>query len=517
MPQPSRTQKQIAEKYKGNLDYFKKRHVFRRIRSLLCLLALVGGIAGVVLFKQFGADSFYNAGPLSENHAHLKNDCKSCHAMQNGSVAGLLALAKGEAGAPNLSTITKHIFSGESAREIDHACLKCHEGHQLHQPDAQMVAIRDMRREVSLVHAGSCSSCHKEHKGPAPMKMPTSASCAACHADGKRMMETLEKIDLHGKNVSQVALTRQIQPGTWQFIPPQKSAEPAVRPRLFASFEKGHPPFGYEQSNLLDPDVLKFNHQRHEAADIPKVNGRKLDCAYCHKPAGDGTYYQRISFEASCVACHSLLFDPKNPELQIPHGDPAAVRAYLRSLPFQYADLAGKKGFKTPQQVNGFVAQQMLQLKDRVRSGEDFEKQVFFTSNPYKTQPATAHTLFPGCAYCHEVKPGVGGTPVITPPVMADRWLQHGRFTHAKHTSVACIDCHAARHSKDTTDILMPPMKSCAECHRTHTDAEAKVASQKSRQQAGASAECLSCHTFHSAPSVAASLEPNPLPKNKRF
>jgi len=204
---------------------------------------------------------------------------------------------------------------------------------------------------------------------------------------------------------------------------------------------------------------------------------------------------------------HALLFDPKNPELQIPHGDPAAVRSYLRSLPFQYADLAAKK--VGPQQVNAFVSQQILQLKERVHSGEDFEKQIFFTANPYKAQPSTAHTLFPGCAYCHEVKPGTNGTPEIAKPVMADRWLLHGRFTHTAHTSIGCNDCHNVHQSKESSDILMPGVKKCAECHHARTAGEttSATAGLKSAPNQVASAECLSCHTFHSAPSVAASLE----------
>ena len=95
---------------------------------------------------------------------------------------------------------------------------------------------------------------------------------------------------------------------------------------------------------------------------------------------------QRISFAANCQACHSLQFDPKNPELVLPHGNATAVRAFLRSLPTQYADLAVKKGITRQTEIQSFVAKQMTQLRERVRSGEDFERQIFFTADPYKPQ-----------------------------------------------------------------------------------------------------------------------------------
>ena len=506
MSQPNRTQKQIAEKYKGNLDYFKKANWLRRLRFLLCLLALVGGIAGIVWFQRHGSNSFYNAGPLSAKHA--RQDCTACHAPEKGSVADLVSLAKGDPGAPSFGAIMGRLFDGNSRADFDKACLKCHVGFQLHRPDLSTVAIRDTLGEVSLAHAGACSACHREHQGPDRMSMPGSADCLACHSDPNRMRASSKKIDLHGKHRSKIAQVRETQPGIWQFIPPQRpQSSETERPRVFASFENGHPSFGYEQPGLRDPNSIKFNHQRHEGADIPKVNGKKLDCAYCHQPVGDGTYFQRVSYEVSCKACHSLLFDPKNPELTIPHGDPDSVRTYLRSLPFQYAELASKKGFKTQQESKAFIAQQMLQLKERVRSGEDFEKQIFFTANPYKAQPTAARVQFPGCAYCHEVKPSASGAPSIAKMVMPDRWLIHGEFPHAKHASVACADCHDARHSKETSDILMPPIKRCAECHRSQPSETPSLLASQIPGRLRASAECLSCHKFHPGPAVAAALE----------
>jgi hypothetical protein len=70
---------------------------------------------------------------------------------------------------------------------------------------------------------------------------------------------------------------------------------------------------------------------------------------------------------------------------------------------------------------------------------------------------------------------------------MADRWLAHGAFTHAKHATMSCVHCHAANESQVASDIIMPPQVSCIACHRANGTAPSN---------------CLACHTFHSPQSV---------------
>src|ERR1700730_9704313 len=144
---------------------------------------------------------------------------------------------------------------------------------------------------------------------------------------------------------------------------------------------------------------------------------------------------QRISFAANCQACHALQFDPKNPELVLLHANATAVRAFLRSLPTQYADLAVKKGITRPNEIQSFVAKQMTQLRERGPSGEELEREVFFTMEPDKPQRMNdSHTLasFYGCAFCHEVKAASNTAPLITKPILIDRWMPQAKFDHAK-------------------------------------------------------------------------------------
>ena len=81
--EPKRTQKQVAQKYKDHLDYYRHSHPFRRARLILfsCAvfisLALAFGFNSIVSDKH--AETFFNTGPLTKNHANLADGCQSCH------------------------------------------------------------------------------------------------------------------------------------------------------------------------------------------------------------------------------------------------------------------------------------------------------------------------------------------------------------------------------------------------------------------------------------------------------
>jgi hypothetical protein len=65
-------------------------------------------------------------------------------------------------------------------------------------------------------------------------------------------------------------------------------------------------------------------------------------------------------------------------------------------------------------------------------------------------------------------------------------WMPRARFDHAAHVSETCVSCHGkAPESKHATDILIPGIARCRECHGG-AGSSAKVAS-----------DCLMCHTFH--------------------
>lgn len=488
MPAPNRTQKQIAERYKGNLGYYKRKHPWRVARFIASFIAIVGGVVGILvyqrlIFQQKVSEEFFSSGEISRQHAKFEQDCTQCH-DRNAAIGPTPSAAKINA------VLRDRFHRGIDFSAIDRKCQDCHEKN----PPLGTVKKYDLH-EPNVVENRSCSVCHQEHLGPASIGRVADLQCASCHNDPQIMEASAKK-------------GATLPPDSFHLRPhpaPQVVLEMPRPPRgytqVFASFDREHPEFQLIAQKACDPDVLRFNHQRHFANDIPPVNGQKLDCNYCHKPEPSGRFYQRISFEANCQSCHALQFDARNPALRIPHGDVTLVRNFLRTLPAQYGDYARlKRGLTRDGDIQNFVVQQVRQLQEQFRSGEELERAVFFTTDPYKPQrnmAAAVRANFAGCAFCHEVKAAAAGAPMVTKPILIDRWMPQAHFNHAKHTSVKCDDCHHASQSRETSEVLMPAKASCVVCHNP----KAKVAS-----------DCVTCHTYH-APGRAVNV---PIPVSTR-
>jgi hypothetical protein len=164
------------------------------------------------------------------------------------------------------------------------------------------------------------------------------------------------------------------------------------------------------------------------------------------------------------------------------------VRDFLLTLPTQYATYAAdKKGLTGPTRIAAFVNQHMTAIRQRVREGTDLEKEVFYADERninFGGPPATRErALFPGCAYCHEVKASQAQEPVVTPPVTPDRWYVHARFDHAAHITLNCNACHGqVFQSEKTSDVNLPDKASCATCHSA---------------RGGVVSTCATCHDYH--------------------
>jgi hypothetical protein len=350
---------------------------------------------------------------------------------------------------------------------IDMACQKCHTAHTLHQPN--------------VVENVSCSYCHQEHRGSGAMASTTDAHCGICHGDAAIMQAASSR----GTRLPHETFHTAGHQNIFQTPRPQSGFTNVIR-----GFSKDHPEFRLHVDKLRDPNTLKFNHALHLASDAVRrlPAGQKLDCASCHEPEAAGIYFQRVSFQQHCQACHSLQFDPDTPGMTLPHGNPEFVSAFLHSLPKQYADFAARSGISGVAERNEFTRQKLQRLQTRVVSGEDFEKRVFFstaTSGPEARVGSVngiTHSLYPGCAYCHEVTADARGRASVTQPVVFDRWLGRAQFNHTKHSAVSCTHCHQAATSRDTADIILPAKDSCVACHSP---------------SGGVSDSCATCHTYH--------------------
>jgi hypothetical protein len=561
MADQPRTQKQVAQKYKDNLDYYRHGHFLRRTKLILFVLAIFGSLCAVFGFRYWGNKEYFSTGPISQNHARFANDCAQCHEGAEADLSRALKLDQAitdlkEGKLPSLdldklksvatdgakklspeelkaaaernlspekfSALKQAVIKKSSLVAMDRACLRCHDPFKLHQPQSEALALRGVHPELPLVHADRCSTCHREHVGVGRMMFPGSETCTSCHGDPKELKRTRNVIQVASPNPPQKPENRDLGDGLIRFIMPQEAnAQPAV---IFR-YDLGHPPFRYQFPNARDPAVIRYNHQRHEQADIPKLNGHILDCADCHVPKPGGAYYERVKFEKHCAQCHSLNIVPELPDFKIPHGDPATVRVFISSMNRQ---LAAHLTAQNPNLSEADIAAKVIDIVNRVRERgnstfEEFERRVFETGDPPKAltrlSPTNDRQFFPACAKCHEVQPASGGAVrKVTKTNIADRWVHHGPFTHLPHRHMSCNDCHGAAHqSQSTADILMPPQAICVECHRPLDKdrlVEGVAPKPGSPEMAAAQRragsvkwECQACHHFHASPEAIQLLE----------
>ena len=443
-------------------------------------LAVVAATVAFLLIGFFGPWrwQFISPGPISANHHGLAfaptqhtrrggEGCAACHLAGAGDVRTWVHLAFTARPGP-LEPHRLHQVSVSEMTGIDDSCLRCHADHKFHQPNV----VRDH----------SCSACHREHQGKGRMLPPEDGQCLSCHGTPAMMQASAEK----GKTLAASVFDYRKLEGRLLFKTPRPVTGYST---VFHSFATDHPEFQIHQQKLRETNTLRFNHQLHLGENFTKLNGQKLTCADCHQPDVPGAYFQPLAFNKHCASCHSLQFDAHNPELQLPHGDPAGVRAFLHSLPTQYADLARRRGTTAQPEVDDFVRTQIRRLRDLAFTGENLEQQVFLAADPTKPLATAAgpstpgRARFAGCAYCHEVKSaGADALPLVTKPIIPDRWLPRGNFHHAKHAISACTQCHDMAHSRDTAEIMLPTKQTCVQCHSP---------------AGGVSQSCSTCHSYH--------------------
>jgi hypothetical protein len=74
----------------------------------------------------------------------------------------------------------------------------------------------------------------------------------------------------------------------------------------------------------------------------------------------------------------------------------------------------------------------------------------------------------------------------VVPVTLVARYLPDGLFDHYAHRQTRCEECHAAQHSSNSADILLPRIQQCRSCHLGEGESKAKAPSG-----------CVLCHTYH--------------------
>jgi hypothetical protein len=436
-----------------------------RKRVTLAVVAFSCAVLLIVLASPRSGNIFISPGELSVSHTgeqfaalavtnRVAPGCAACHAAGNSGPNGMVSAAlRADPGILDLKKLAA--AHADTTTVIDESCLKCHIGHDIHQPDAKKM---------------SCSFCHQEHQGKM-MAATTDLNCTFCHGD-----------------VAKMAVAARAD----------RPAPPLVR--HFGDDQPGkpgHPEFRFKTEGLKDPDTLRFNHKLHlTSPTVQKLaDGGKLECNYCHQVDSEGVYMKPVAFEQNCRKCHSLQFDPATPELKLPHGNADFVTAFLHSLPKQYEELGARLGVRD---VRSFAINKQSQLYTNLNLmyGPDLEHRVFFNNITYGPEAkvgaldAETRAVYAGCTYCHEVKPGTNSVADITKPVQTAPWLTMAKFNHVKHANISCEQCHDTTvRSELTSDILVPVMSSCTTCHNP---------------KSGVADTCAECHNYHTKPMMAA-------------
>jgi hypothetical protein len=326
-------------------------------------------------------------------------------------------------------------------RVPDVACLKCHDG------PAHPAKSVDTARIAALP---PCYGCHVEHRGEIELAKVSDGNCTACHAN----------LTAHAQGVKLQALS-------------------------ITAFRPGrHPEF----AAALLPDLrpIKLNHAAHMPATPKTIRGIHLPmrCQDCHatdsaSPKGN---LQPVTFEGQCRTCHA------------------------RELEFDVYQLLGPAAVpsphtKDPQTIHQFIAatySRLLQSDPALASrplGNELTPPPNAAAWLNRVTKDSEQFLFQRkCSYCHEYQGFDQGFPIVRKVNRiygryvegqpgGSPWLMRGEFSHRAHRAVECESCHtAARASTQTSDVLIPVMKSCLPCH------------QDSR--AGLN-RCSECHLYH--------------------
>ena len=365
--------------------------------------------------NQVRFDSTWSSGKLSLAHHDLEDNCEACHATPFVTVQ-------------------------------DETCLTCHEelGDHAEKPrlktgmaplpagEAWQWAVAET---LGNEGPGSCTSCHLEHEGNVRLEAATEQFCAECHQDlDARLTDvTFGNADNFGAKHPQFRPTFYTEHGQ----------ENPVRVSLDTKIE--------EKSGLIFPHDIHMEANGGVARMAISLDqyGEPLECSNCHELTDDEIGYKPVEMEPACEACHSLVADrdATGAFTSLRHGDVSDLMEDLATM-----GKGPKRAVVTGRERPGQFA-----------TGGTY---AINFGRPAASLIAINRALLPGgtCGDCH-IRTTTDGRPDLIPVNLPDRFLGHGFFTHKGHEDEECTSCHEADTSKVATDLLLPNVESCQDCH----------------------------------------------------
>ena len=368
-------------------------------------------------------DESWNPGALSAGHQSFGKHCNECHQKP-----------------------FTHVQ--------DQACENCHKNVADH--------IEVQALQTSVFGETRCAECHRDHKGLKGLVRTDASLCVACHGNIKTLNVKTALPDIHDFVHDHPAFQLSFKTG----------AEKNDVVRILQT----------DKDKLVEKSGLKFPHDVHLVKNGVKspTGNVVMECKHCHTPDDAGMRFMAINMKKHCVECHRLEFEPAAIERQAPHGSEREVMTMLREF---YAGIAIGK---TP--IDVVTVDGLLRRPNDARR-EVLHQRALDWANLKAAKVAEDLFEVRVCTECHDVKRVAANADVpwkVAPVNIADHWLPKSRFKHVKHRSFACADCHKAADSKQSSDVLIPDIKKCRECHVGSQPARNKVAST-----------CELCHGFH--------------------
>ena len=352
------------------------------------------------------------------------------------------------------STDCENCHTDLFTRVKDSACLECHE------------ADRHVREPAETVLGEQrCASCHLEHNEPPSLIKRHQGLCADCHSDlpdESQLEDASDFLDAHPR--FKVSL---LQPSMAEDGETEWNLQHMI----------------LSESMLSDRSNLKFDHAVHlDAEGIVTPDGRRvIECAECHIPEPGGARMKPIAMDEKCSGCHALTFDADDPDREVPHGDPEGVVQVL--IEYYSARLLGEDTDAGPQRIRR--PGRALTREDRDKAAAEARVRAMQIAEDMFERRA--------CVNCHEVsETGDEQMPWRVEPVrLTESFFPHANFSHAAHDTevTSCDGCHSAAMSDSASDLLIPDIDTCRECHGSGS-----MSRNSSSQTASA---CIMCHSFH--------------------
>lgn len=385
------------------------------------------------------SDNLWLSGPLHAKHQFIGEDCNVCH-----------------------------VKPFEMVR--NDRCIDCHAGMQHH--------VDVNSSDVELFDQKRCAACHREHNEPSTLVKQDERLCTDCHARMSRLKDRSELVDVSdfGKDHPELGLAL-LEPSTdlnetiWKLVRYPRTDGKPIR----------------ERSNLKFPHATHMNPKGIRSPEGDQV----LTCQDCHRPDTSGRHMVPIRMEAQCSRCHSLLFDPNDANTKVPHGDMKQLNTALREYySRQFLEgalddddrpvLGMSRGGRLARRPGG--TRRSISAQEQRRATEWIEQKTMATMTELLEKRV--------CVNCHEItKDPLKKGPeqwMVWPVRLTPQFMPRARFDHASHSTSACTDCHKnAQQSKQSSDVLMPKIAVCRDCHGGSKD--------KRKLQS----DCLMCHQFH--------------------